>query len=565
MFLRSTFLCILAVTLSTTLAAQTYVTAYRADFGEQPAAHIALPDGSSVVASMANFDVEIHTSLMRVDRFGQVLWHHVYDRTDFDIPAALIHASDDTIVCVGTSDRSPWMFKVTVDDGALLLSQTVDVEGSFEGLCEDSLGRLVAVGSDRDNVLLVDFATDGTLIKVHNFGFGLASEVARDVVAGDDGSVTVAAWTNAIETTGGGDLWVLSLDSDRDVRWGRTIGRPDTTTGITAAIDRATSGGYFVSSGNNFGGPEGDHHLLVRVSEDGDLVFAMNYDDGSDIARDVEATEDDGCLLLGDSSFGGAPRLVLLVKVAADGSMEWSQELGTSVEEHFGFALDRTSFGGILVAATLPHQTRVGHTSTWLLRLEPDGVIEVDCPLVNPANAEAFSSDIPILSPRNGRSSREFLSDDAPLQIAEVTAGLDSACESCFVNFSGFGQGLEGSGGFVPALSGERGSCDGSTPRVLQVQDGLGGAFGVLFVNLRDAELAFMGGTLYIDPAGWLTIPLTLQGIPGVAGDGGLLLQGTSDLGAFVGLPLYLQTFFADPAAIRGVSMSNALRMVVGN
>ncbi len=135
---------------------------------------------------------------------------------------------------------------------------------------------------------------------------------------------------------------------------------------------------------------------------------------------------------------------------------------------------------------------------------------------------------------------------------------------TCEVTMTEFGQGLAGSGGFVPHLSGIGGRCNGDYS--VTVTDGRGGAQGFLFVGMADTDIIVFGGHFYIDLTQLIApLAITLGGASGVAGAGSLTITG-DDLLNEPGLVVYCQAAFFDPAAVRRISMTNALEIdVVGH
>ena len=127
-----------------------------------------------------------------------------------------------------------------------------------------------------------------------------------------------------------------------------------------------------------------------------------------------------------------------------------------------------------------------------------------------------------------------------------------------------YGAGLAGSGGHVPRLSGT-GSTNLGDDASLAVEGGLGAAPGWLFVGLASAALPLKGGTLLVDPAGALLVSLPLSGPAGVPGAGSAQLDVTLPTDpALSGAAAFLQAGWSDPGAAAGLSLSNALELVVG-
>ena len=134
--------------------------------------------------------------------------------------------------------------------------------------------------------------------------------------------------------------------------------------------------------------------------------------------------------------------------------------------------------------------------------------------------------------------------------------------EDCLVSWHPFGTGTAGSGGFVPSLDGTDAPCTGGA--TLDIEDGLGGAPAFLWITAKEGCIDFVGGKLYLDPSiVFIRINLKLGGSKDVPGDGGLSLP-TGDLSNAAGFSFFLQTLVRDPNAIKGISLSNAVRLDIG-
>jgi hypothetical protein len=128
----------------------------------------------------------------------------------------------------------------------------------------------------------------------------------------------------------------------------------------------------------------------------------------------------------------------------------------------------------------------------------------------------------------------------------------------CAVAYTPIGTGLAGSGGFVPALAGAGGLC-GPGQYGWQVTGGLGGAPGVLVLGVVPISLPFLGGTLYVAPD--ITVAVALGGVG--PGNGTTTVTLPLELSAYAGATLYTQVLLLDPAAVYGLSFTNALRVSI--
>ena len=119
-----------------------------------------------------------------------------------------------------------------------------------------------------------------------------------------------------------------------------------------------------------------------------------------------------------------------------------------------------------------------------------------------------------------------------------------------------YGNGLAGSGGFVPELRCEGEPCIGRT-FIAEVEHGRGGAPAVVAVGLNGpASIPFRGGTLLVQPPLFQKV-LRLGGTPGVAGAGSGSVPLFLPLDAsLLGTRLNLQAFVLDPGAPRKAALS---------
>jgi len=138
--------------------------------------------------------------------------------------------------------------------------------------------------------------------------------------------------------------------------------------------------------------------------------------------------------------------------------------------------------------------------------------------------------------------------------LVEVDTG------DCAGGFQPVGVGLAGSGGLVPALTAS--GCASLGGQVtLQLADVRGGAKGLLFGSFSEGLLAFRGGTLFMGSVDVL-LNIGVGGAAGVAGAGSATFPPLSiDNPGLLGAKVFVQAAFVDPAAVNGVSLTQAVRV----
>ncbi len=126
-----------------------------------------------------------------------------------------------------------------------------------------------------------------------------------------------------------------------------------------------------------------------------------------------------------------------------------------------------------------------------------------------------------------------------------------------------YGTGLAGADGFVPHLS-AYGLPERGGEVSIEIDEGLGRASGTLWIGFTATAQPVLGGTLLVLPI--TPFSIQLGGSVGFPGTGTLSLPvDLPDKPGVVGVKLFSQTFLVDPAAVRGISMSNGLEMTIRN
>ncbi|MAB78809.1 MAG: hypothetical protein CMJ89_05580 [Planctomycetes bacterium] len=130
-----------------------------------------------------------------------------------------------------------------------------------------------------------------------------------------------------------------------------------------------------------------------------------------------------------------------------------------------------------------------------------------------------------------------------------------------------YGLGVAGSGGIIPKIT-----FTGSQPSVfnnqfrLFVEEGLGGSLAFLAIAANHSAVPFGTGFLLVEPFEPLvTIPLFLDGVPGIPGAGSAEYPPGPIPLSTLGIRFYSQFVIQDPGAPLGVSLSNAIRFRIRN
>lgn len=232
-------------------------------------------DGGDVTASHGTDDFW----LAKLDHVGNVAWQKSYGGSSFDVPQDFDRTSDSGFVLAGYTSSN---------DG--------DVSGYHGGFSD---GWIVKVDSS------------GNVEWQRALGGG-STDWIQAVAATNDGGCLVAGFTESNDgdvsgNHGGADGWVVKLDAGGNVEWQRTLG--GTGNDQFNSVVLTTDGGFalagFTNSTNgdvsySLGGGDG---WVVKLDSLGNLQWDLPLGgSGSDFLRKIRQTEDGGFLVAGDSN-----------------------------------------------------------------------------------------------------------------------------------------------------------------------------------------------------------------------------------------------------------------------
>jgi len=125
----------------------------------------------------------------------------------------------------GTESDEPYSIQQTSDGGYIVTGYTI------------------SYGAGSDDIWVLKLDSAGSQIWAKTFG-GAGSENASSVQQTTDGGYIVAGYTTSYGA-GGGDIWMLKLNSSGNQVWAQTFG--GTQTDAASSVQQTTDGGYIVA------------------------------------------------------------------------------------------------------------------------------------------------------------------------------------------------------------------------------------------------------------------------------------------------------------------------------
>ena len=233
---------------------------------------------------------------------------------------------------------------------------------------------------------------------------GSGSDRAQSIFQTEDGGYLVTGDSNSNisgdkteNSKGGGDYWILKLDTTGNIVWQQTYGGSKSDYGTIA--HQTSDGGYIIAgssnsevSGNKTDPSYGDYDIwIIKLDVDGLIVWQKTIGgSGLDVLKSFKPTNDGGYIIsvISNSPASGDKSEEIIgiddywiIKVDASGTVEWDKTLGGTAID---IAIDAipTSDGGYLVggysnspASGSKSENSRGEHDYWLVKLNSIGNI----------------------------------------------------------------------------------------------------------------------------------------------------------------------------------------------
>lgn len=226
---------------------------------------------------------------------------------------------------------------------------------------------------------------------------GTEYEAGLSIAAYADGSSLMAGYVVSNDgdvsgNHGGGDAWLVKLDSSGGIVWQKCLGGTgnDVFYSVFATPDGgAIATGSSASPDGDVSGNHGDHDVwVVKVNATGDIEWQKCFGGSAlDVGLAIDTAPGGGYIIAGvtesaDGDVSGAHggKEMWVVKLSANGTLEWQKCAGGTLNE-VGTSLTVTSSGGYLVAG---YTTSIngdvtgnnGNEDAWVVKLDASGNME---------------------------------------------------------------------------------------------------------------------------------------------------------------------------------------------
>jgi hypothetical protein len=211
-------------------------------------------------------------------------------------------------------------------------------------------GSTTSFGAGGEDVYVVKLNAKGNLQWTKTIG-GPENEEGNFLIQTSDGGYVIAGATNSFGA-GGKDVYVVKLDANGNLQWTKTIGGKNWDAGFS--LIQTSDGGYAIAGATNSFGAGWEDVYVIKLDAHGNLqwtktIGGKNWDAGFSLIQ----TSDGGYAIAGyTESFGAGLSDVYVVKLDANGNLQWTKTIGGKIWER-GRSLIQTSDGGYAIAGTL--------------------------------------------------------------------------------------------------------------------------------------------------------------------------------------------------------------------
>jgi len=250
-------------------------------------------------------------------------------------------------------------------------------------------GVTISFGAGEADVYVVKLDANGKPQWTKTIG-GPKDDRGFSLIQTSDGGYAIAGYTKSFGA-GEWDFYVVKLDANGNLQWTKTIGGPKDDQGFS--LIQTSDGGYVIAGGtDSFGAGKADVYV-VKLDANGNLQWTKTiggeyFDGGSSIIQ----TADGGYAIGGaTTSFGAGLLDVYVVKLDANGNLQWTKTIGGPASEIGNFhSLIQTSDGGYAIAG-LTQSFGAGEWDVYVVKLGANGNLQWTKTIGGPENEIGFS------------------------------------------------------------------------------------------------------------------------------------------------------------------------------
>jgi len=196
-------------------------------------------------------------------------------------------------------------------------------------------------------------------------------DIAHSIQQTSDGGFIVAGETYSFGVLNA-DIWVFKINSKGGIQWEKTFGGGSYD--FARCIQQTSDGGFIVGGETSSFGANTEVWVL-KLDADGNIQWQKTYGGGGDdVAHSIQQTSDGGYIVAGETdSFGAGFADFWVLKLDSNGEVLWQKTYGGG-EDDIAHSIQQTSDGGFIVAGETA-SFGAGFADFWVLKLDSNGDI----------------------------------------------------------------------------------------------------------------------------------------------------------------------------------------------
>src|SRR3990167_6343532 len=365
-------------------------------------------DGGNIVAgetrSFSVGRIDIWVLKLRPD--GTVEWQKTYGGFDRESAESVQQARDGGYIVAGYTGSfgagkgDVWILKLRADGTVEWQKTYGGANGDVaESVCETRDGGYIVAGwtrsfgAGKEDVWVLKFRADGTVEWQKTYGGG-GSDEGYSIQQTSDGGHIVAGETRSFGA-GKEDVWVLKLRADGTVEWQKTYGGVNVDE--VRSVRQANDSGYVVAGGTRSFGTKAFDVWVLKLRADGTVEWQKTYGGVNvDVSKSVQQTRDGGYIIAGYTmSFSIGEADIWVLKLRADGTIAWQKTYG-GVEDDRANSVQQISDGRYIVAGNTGSFSAGSH-DIWVLKLNSNGSIDPSCEFMRDTSTLGINSNATML------------------------------------------------------------------------------------------------------------------------------------------------------------------------
>jgi hypothetical protein len=262
---------------------------------------------------------------------------------------------------------------------SIMWSQTyggIESEMGYSVVATSDGGYAIAGGamfpSSSYDFWLVKTDRYGKVQWTQSYSGGKYDERAQSLVKSSDGGYAIAGFTASFGA-GSYDFWLVKTDANGNMQWNRTYGGPDSEQAYS--LVETSDGGYAIAGYTGSFGAGSTDSWLVKIGANGNLQWNRTYGGtGDEYFYSLVVTSDGGYVLAGGTESSGAGgEDFWLVRTDKFGNMQWNRTYGGTGNER-ARSLVVSSDGGYAIAGGA-ESFGAGKADFWLVKTDDSGTM----------------------------------------------------------------------------------------------------------------------------------------------------------------------------------------------